>query len=315
MLISIVAPFYNEGEVVFEFYKRLVDVVDSITGYNFEFIFINDGSIDNTLINLYSLHSKDKRVKIINFSRNFGHQAAIIAGIKEANGKATIIIDSDLQDPPELIPSMIEKWQEGYDVIYGKRVKRKGESILKRITAFIYYRLINFLSDIKLPLDTGDFKLIDSKVLDVLKEINEYNIYLRGLIAWAGFRQYGIEYVRERRYAGITKYSVRKMFNLAIDGITSFSIKPLRLSLQIGTLSILVGLGLVIYTLVNKYLNPEIILKGWSSLLITIIFFGGVQLFTIGVMGEYIGKIYKETKKRPLYIIKDKIGFKENIEK
>ena len=314
MLISIIAPFYNEGDVVVEFYKRLISVIDSIPKYNFEFLFINDGSQDETLGILIKLQLKDERVKIINFSRNFGHQAAIIAGIKEAKGEAAVIIDSDLQDPPELIPLMIEKWLEGYEVVYGKRMKRKGEPIFKLFTAFVYYRLVNFLSDIKLPLDSGDFRLIDSKVLDVLKGVDEYNIYLRGLITWTGFRQYGIEYVREKRYAGVTKYSFTKMLNLAFDGITSFSMKPLRLSLQIGILSIFIGLGLIVYTIINKYFHPQVIIKGWPSLLITVIFFGGIQLFTIGIIGEYVGKIYGETKKRPLYIIKNKIGFKDNID-
>ena len=308
MLITVIAPFYNEADTVTEFYRRLRKTLQKLPDFNFELIFINDGSSDETLPQLIKLQSKDNRIKLINFSRNFGHQAAIIAGIRHASGDAAIIIDSDLQDPPELIPDMIQKWFDGWDVIYGKRKKRKGEGLIKKFTAYLYYRFINFLSEVEIPKDTGDFRLIDKKVINVIKSLEEYNVYLRGLVSWTGFKQCAIEYVREKRYGGKSKYSLKKMLNLAFDGITSFSTRPLRLALQLGTFSIFVGLALVIYTLVNKFINPEVIIKGWSSLLITIVFFGGIQLFTIGIIGEYVGKIYKETKKRPLYIIKERLG-------
>ena len=312
MLITVIAPFYNEADTVTEFYRRLSKTLQKLPDFNFELIFINDGSSDETLPQLIKLQSKDNRIKLINFSRNFGHQAAIIAGIRHASGDAAIIIDSDLQDPPELIPDMIQKWFDGWDVIYGKRKKRKGEGLIKKFTAYLYYRFINFLSEVEIPKDTGDFRLIDKKVINVIKSLEEYNVYLRGLVSWTGFKQCAVEYIREKRYGGKSKYSLKKMLNLAFDGITSFSTRPLRLALQLGTFSIFVGLALVIYTLVNKFINPEVIIKGWSSLLITIVFFGGIQLFTIGIIGEYVGKIYKETKKRPLYIIKERLGFEEN---
>jgi len=312
MLITIIAPFYNEELVVAEFYRRMTEVVRSLKKINFELIVINDGSTDNTLSVLKDISHKDNRVKIINFSKNFGHQAAILAGIRNASGDAAVIIDGDLQDPPELIPKMLEKWEKGSDVVYAKRLKRKGETFFKTFTAFMYYRLINFLSDTKIPKDVGDFRLIDRKVVNALHEINESNLFIRGIISWVGFKQSSVEYERDKRFAGKTKYPFFKMMNFAIDGITSFSIKPLRFSLKIGLFSIAIGIGLIIFAVVNKYVHPEIVIRGWPSLLITIIFFGGVQLFTIGLLGEYIGKIYKETKKRPVYVIKEKIGFEDN---
>jgi len=309
MQITIITPLYNEELVVAEFYRRISAVTKRLSGYTFEFLFVNDGSTDQTLTLLNEIRKKDRRVKIIDLSRNFGHQAAILAGIQTAGGNAAVIIDGDLQDPPELIPDLLQKWEDGNDVVYAKRVHRKGESVFKKITASLYYRLINFLSETPIPSDVGDFRLIDRKILEILAEMSEVNLFLRGLIPWMGFRQVAVEYDRDARYAGKTKYSFFKMINLALDGITSFSIKPLRFSLRLGLVSILIGLCLIVYAIVGKIINPDILIRGWPSLLITVIFFGGIQLFTIGLLGEYVSKIYRETKQRPLYIVKDTYGF------
>jgi len=310
MLVTVITPFFNEELVVREFHKRLSKVTESIRDHNFEFVFVNDGSTDDTLGILRELQRKDKRIKVIDFSRNFGHQAAIFSGIRNAAGDAAVIIDGDLQDPPELIAEMIKKWEDGNDVVFAKRIKRKGETLFKKSTACMYYALMKLLSDTPIPRDVGDFRLIDRKVIAELKGINESNLFIRGIIPWIGFTQKEVEYERDERYAGSTKYSFIKMLNLGLDGITSFSIKPLRFALRVGLLCISIGLGLAVYAIVNKYFNPGIVIRGWPSLMITVIFFGGVQLFTIGLLGEYIAKIYKETKRRPLYIIREKIGFK-----
>jgi len=319
MVITITVPVYNEETVVREFYERVKSMIKTLKNHSFELLFINDGSKDNTLKYLQEIAERDSSVRIIDFSRNFGHQAAIFAGIENANCDAAIIIDGDLQDPPEVIPQMIKKWEQGYEVVYGKRIKREGESLFKRLTAFIFYRFINMLSDIEIPKDVGDFRLIDKKVINVLKTQNEKNIFIRGLISWIGFRQTFVEYERDKRYAGNTKYPLIKMLNFAFDGITSFSTKPLRMSMLLGFICIIISMGLIIYTLIMKYAYPDMVISGWTSLFIAVIFFGGIQLFTIGVVGEYIGKVYRETKNRPLYIIREKIGFnvtedKESVE-
>lgn len=312
MYITIITPFYNEELVVAEFYKRISAVAEELPDHAFEFLFINDGSTDTTLDLLKGIQNRDRRVKIIDLSRNFGHQAAILAGIQNAGGDAAVIIDGDLQDPPELIPELIKKWEHGNDVVYAQRVNRKGESVFKKSTAHMYYRIINLLSDTPIPSDVGDFRLIDKKVIKILCEMNETNLFLRGIIPWMGFRQVSVEYDREARYAGKTKYSLFKMVNLALDGITSFSIKPLRFSLRMGLFSIVIGFGLIVYAIIVKIINPEVVIRGWPSLLITVIFFGGIQLFTIGLLGEYVAKIYRETKRRPVYIIRDMIGFNKS---
>ena len=309
MHITVITPFYNEELVIGEFYRRISAVAKGLSEYAFEFLFINDGSTDTTLDLLKDIQNRDRRVKIIDLSRNFGHQAAILAGIQNTKADAAVIIDGDLQDPPEVIPMLIEKWELGNDVVYAKRGYRKGESVFKKSTAHVYYRIINLLSDTPIPRDVGDFRLIDKKVIKILCDMHESNLFLRGIIPWMGFRQVSIEYDREGRYAGKTKYSLFKMVNLALDGITSFSIKPLRFSLRMGLLSIVIGFGLILYALIVKIINPEVVIRGWPSLLITVIFFGGIQLFTIGLLGEYVAKIYRETKGRPLYIIRDLIGF------
>jgi len=315
MHVTVIVPVFNEEKLVEQFYSRVKSAIAHIRSHSFTLLFVNDGSTDSSLEKLKNLALRDTAVRIVDFSRNFGHQAAIFAGIQHSQGEAAVIIDGDLQDPPEVIPQMIKKWEQGFEVVYGKRISREGESAFKRFTAFLFYRLMRVLSDTDVPKDVGDFRLIDRKVIDVLKTHSERNIFMRGLISWIGFRQTFVEYERDRRYAGDTKYSLIRMLNFALDGITSFSIKPLRLSLMTGFVCILIGVALVIYTLVMKYVYPETVISGWTSLFIAVIFFGGVQLFTMGIVGEYVGKIYRETKQRPLYIVRGTYGFRGDEEK
>jgi dolichol-phosphate mannosyltransferase len=312
-IVTLIVPVYCEEEVIEECYKRIKSVMDSLTNYGYELIFINDGSTDNTLNILKNIVAQDKRVKIINFSRNFGHQIAITAGLDKAGGDAAIIIDADLQDPPELIPEMIKKWEEGYKIVYARRVTRKGERKFKLWSASIFYWVLKKLTDVKIPLNTGDFRLIDKRVVRELRKIKEKNRFVRGLSSWVGFQQVGIEYEREKRFAGKTKYPLKKMISFALDGILSFSQKPLKIALNIGFISILLGIVMIIYVFIGKIFFPAITMPGWASILIAVVFFGGVQLFTIGIIGEYIGRIYDETKNRPLYIIEDEVNFEKEI--
>jgi glycosyltransferase involved in cell wall biosynthesis len=306
--ITILVPAYNEEEVINIFYERVVKVINSITNYDFELLFINDGSKDNTLKILEDIAQKDKKVKIISFSRNFGHQCAVTAGLNEATGDAIIIIDSDLQDPPELIPEMIKLWENGNDVIYGKRTKRKGESHFKLLTARMFYKTLNKLSDTEIPKDTGDFRLADRKVVDVINSLPEHNKFLRGLFSWAGFKQIPIEYERNERIAGKTKYPLKKMIKLALDGIMSFSNKPLRIIGGFGIFSIIISFIILIYALLSFAFGWNNLTAGWTSLMVAITFFAGVQLSSLWVISEYIARIYDESKKRPEYIISKKIN-------
>ncbi len=302
-LISIIIPMYFEEKIVEACYSCLTQVMDREKDYDYELIFVNDGSKDQTLPLLLEKAEQDQKVKVISFSRNFGHQAAVSCGIDYASGDALVIIDADLQDPPELIPKMLELWREGNEVVYGKRKRRKGETWFKLITAKLFYRLLGWLTDVRIPVDTGDFRLIDRKVADVIKSLPEHNRFLRGLVAWVGFKQIPIEYEREARLAGDTKYPLKKMIHFALDGIFSFSSKPLRLIINIGIFSVIVSLGVLIYSLV-AYLSTGIsTVRGWTSLMIVVTFLGGVQLVSIGIVGEYIGRMYDESKGRPLYIV------------
>ncbi|MBN2544506.1 MAG: glycosyltransferase family 2 protein [Spirochaetes bacterium] len=306
---SVIVPVYNEEEVIAVSYRKLKDTMDYIKE-DYELIFINDGSKDKTMNKLLTAAQKDKHVKIIDFSRNFGHQIAISAGMDYCIGDAVIVIDADLQDPPEVIEEMIKKWKQGYHVVYGKRKERKGESFFKKITAGIFYRLLNKLTDVHVPEDVGDFRLIDRKVCDEMKKISEKNRYVRGLIAWLGFNQTEVSYIREKRAAGKTKYPLKKMIKFASNAIISFSYKPLKTATFLGSLISLVGVGYLLYIMYLKFFTNKTV-QGWtSSVSINLIFFG-IILFILGIMGEYIGRIYDEIKNRPLYIIKDLIGFEE----
>lgn len=290
-LISVVIPMYYEEKVAEECCKRLKNVMDSC-GYPYELIFVNDGSRDGTQVILEQLAGRDNRVKVIAFSRNFGHQAAVTAGIDKAGGSAIVIIDADLQDPPELIIEMLRLWEQGYEVVYAKRKRRKGESFFKRVSASLFYRVLDMLSDTRIPVDTGDFRLIDAKAADVLRNMREKDRFLRGMVSWVGFRQVPVEYEREERYAGETKYPLKKMIKLALDGIFSFSYKPLKLSQYLGFFAVISV--------------PLIFTKG--AIMSAVVFLGGVQLISIGILGEYIGRIHEESKGRPLYIIEKEIN-------
>lgn len=309
--ISVVIPMYYEEEVVDICYKRVVNNLKKLSDkYNYEIIFINDGSKDSTLEILKKIASNDDNVKIISFSRNFGHQAAVTAGIRNATGDAIIIMDADLQDPPELFEGMIEKWEEGYDVVYGKRKTREGESIFKLLTARMFYNTLNKLSEIEIPKDTGDFRLVDRKVIDVIATLPEHNKFLRGLFSWVGFNQYAYEYNRVNRVAGKTKYPFKKMFKLATDGILSFSAKPLKIVGAIGFFSVIVSIIILIYSIVSYMFKLNSLTPGWTSIMCTMTFIGGIILISLWMIGEYIARIYEESLGRPEYIIDELINFK-----
>lgn len=309
--ISVVIPMYYEEEVVDICYKRVVNNLKKLSyKYNYEIIFINDGSKDSTLEILKKIASNDDNVKIISFSRNFGHQAAVTAGIRNVTGDAIIIMDADLQDPPELFEGMIEKWEEGYEVVYGKRKTREGESIFKLLTARMFYNTLNKLSEIEIPKDTGDFRLVDRKVIDVIATLPEHNKFLRGLFSWVGFNQYAYEYNRVNRVAGKTKYPFKKMFKLATDGILSFSAKPLKIVGAIGIFSVIVSIIILIYSIVSYMFKLNSLTPGWTSIMCTMTFIGGIILISLWMIGEYIARIYEESLGRPEYIIDELINFK-----
>lgn len=309
MVLSIIIPCYNEELVVEETYRRLKEVMAQ-TGMDHELIFVNDGSRDSTYSLLLQLSEADKTVKIINFSRNFGHQCAVTAGINLCNGDLAVIIDADLQDPPEVILDMLEIFRrEQANVVYGVRKSREGESWFKLTTAKWFYRILNKLSDVQFPVDTGDFRLIDRKIIDEFNRLHEKNKYIRGLISWMGYKQIPCYYERKERFAGETKYPLRKMLKFASTGLLSFSKKPLKLAIWLGVLSVLVGLIYALVILILKIIHPESFVLGWTSTIFMIIFFGGIQLLTIGVLGEYIGNLFDEAKDRPEYIISEKVNF------
>ena len=310
--ISIIIPVYNEQSILKKSYDKIIDTISKIDKYCFEIIFINDGSTDNSWLILKQL-VENEIVKAINLSRNFGTQSAIMAGLRSATGDAAVIIDADLQDPIEVLPDMISLWEEGNEVIYGKRKKRKGETIFKILSAKIFYSTINSLSDTEIPKDTGEFRLVDRKVIDVVNGLSEHNKFLRGLFSWVGFKQIPYEYVREPRSNGKSKFTLRKMMKLAKDGIFSFSVKPLELIGKIGFLSIILSFSMMIYFIVLYFIDPNNLVRGWTSLIVAITFFAGVQLMSLWVISEYIQRIYEESKNRPNYIIKDKINFDEQI--
>ncbi|MAJ91738.1 MAG: glycosyl transferase family 2 [Legionellales bacterium] len=302
-LLSIVTPAYNEAENVDEFYSRVLDSTKDLN-LDVEIIYINDGSRDTTIDVIRNQRDNDDRITIIDLSRNFGKEIALTAGLDYSSGDAAIVIDTDLQDPPELIPKLVECWLSGYDVVNAKRIGRRGESLLKKVTSYIYYRLLFHISAISIPADTGDFRLLDRKALDALSKLREQHRYMKGMFFWVGFRQKEIEYEREARFKGKTKWNFFSLLNLAFDGLTSFSILPLRLASIIGFLAAFTGFlyGSVIVFKTLFFHEP---VAGFTSLVVLITFFGGIQLLSIGIIGEYIGRIFNETKNRPLYIVKD----------
>lgn len=303
-LISLVVPVLNESRNIPVLYER---VKKSLRPFKYELIFVNDGSDDSTIEIVKTLASKDTSIKLINLSRNFGHQLAVSCGLDFAEGDAVVIMDADLQDPPELIVKMIKKWKEGYDVVYAVRKERRGEAFLKRITAKIFYRLLNLFSGTTIPVDTGDFRLISRRVVLNLRKTREYRRFLRGIISWVGFSQIGIEFERDKRYAGKSHYSVIAMIKLAFDAILSFSIFPLRLASVLGVLTVIFSVFFAIFAYYKNAAGQTI--RGWSSTVFLILFLGSIQLVAIGIIGEYLGRIYEEVKRRPLYIIDSTVGF------
>jgi polyisoprenyl-phosphate glycosyltransferase len=308
-LLSVVVPMYFEEEVVDECYKKLTSVLED-NQYDYEIVFVNDGSTDKTPELLKALADRDKRVKVVDFSRNFGHQTAVTCGIDMSKGDAIVIIDADLQDPPEVIKSMVDLWKQGYDVVYGKRAKRKGETWFKLVTAKMFYKFLQYMSEVKIPRDTGDFRLIDRKVADVFKAMPERNRFIRGMIAWIGFNQTFVEYERDERFAGETKYPLKKMLKFAADGIIGFSSKPLKLISDLGVLTVIFSFLIIVYSILSKLFGKNVV-SGWTSIMLAVTFFGGVQMIAMGILGEYIARIYDESKNRPLYIVKDKRNFDE----
>jgi len=300
--ISIVAPVFNESGNLAEFQKRLSAVLDKIS-VDYEVIYINDGSTDNSIEIIKSFSKEDKRVKFVSFSRNFGHQVAASAGLEHAFGQVVVIIDTDLQDPPELIHEMYEKYKEGFKVVYARRRQRQGEGKFKRWTATIFYRILRSITQTDIPLDTGDFRLMDVQVVKVLKEMPERSKFLRGQVAWAGFSQTFITFDRPPRKNGETGYPLRRMLKFATDGITGFSDFPLRVAMLLGFLFSIVAFGIIIYALFARLQGGTI--TGWTSLIISSMFIGGIQLLCIGIIGEYISRIYSEVKQRPLYIVEE----------
>ncbi len=307
--ITIIIPAYNEEMVIEECYRRIRLNLEKIKNYNYEMIFINDGSKDKTLELLEEIAKNDKNVKVISFSRNFGHQAAVEAGLKEISGDVVLTIDADLQDPPELIHDMLNLWEKGNDIVYGKRTKRDGENIFKLFSAKMFYKTLNKISDVYIPLNVGDFRLVDRKVIDVINQLPEHNKFFRGLFSWVGYKQVPYEYERKERFAGKSKYSLKKMLKLALDGIIGFSVKPLRIIGAIGIGSIVISFLLFIYTILLCVYKLKTISIETMIILIAITFFFGIQMVAIWIISEYIGRIYDEAKQRPSYIIKQKINF------
>lgn len=299
--LSIIVPIFNENKIIPELYERLKNAVLQISE-DYELIFVNDGSKDNSLIELLKLTKQDSRVFFINFSRNFGHQIAVTAGLDKCRGDAVAIIDGDLQDPPELIPEMYRKYKEGYDVVYAQRAERKGESWFKKISAKAFYRILRKSTSIDIPLDTGDFRLIDKKVVEYLRKMPEQNKFLRGQIAWLGFKQTRVLFNRDKRKYGTTGYPLSKMIRFAMDGITGFSDKPLSMVTQLGFIFSGLAFLIVLYALFTYFVLDRAI-SGWTSLIISSMFIGGIQLISIGIIGAYLSRINKNILKRPLYII------------
>jgi dolichol-phosphate mannosyltransferase len=310
--LSLVVPCYNEEEVLPVTHGRLTNVMQAMTEYDYEIIYIDDGSRDRTGEILRDLQASDRHVRVLRFSRNFGHQIAASAGLDTANGDAVVLIDADLQDPPEVIPEMVARWKEGYHVAYGQRRDREGETAFKLFTAKLFYRLFNKLANIDMPLDTGDFRLMDRCVVQAIRQMPEYDRFLRGMVSWIGFRQIAVPYHRAARVAGESKYPFYKMLRFACDAIFSFSLVPLRLATILGFLGSGIALLGILYAGVVRLGTGQWV-SGWASLFIAILFLGGAQLICMGVIGEYVGRIHRESKHRPLYLLMERLGF-ENSE-
>jgi len=302
-LLSIVVPAYNEATILSAFHQRLGATLATLS-IGSEIIYVNDGSTDDTIKVLHTLRTNDARVAIVDLSRNFGKEIALSAGLDYANGDAVVVIDADLQDPPELIPTLLEHWQEGYDIVYAKRVSRAGETWFKKFSAYLFYRVLRKISPLQIPMDTGDFRLLSRRTVEALKQLRETHRFMKGLFSWIGFPQIAVLYERDPRFGGKSKWNYWKLWNLAIEGITSFSIAPLKFSTYLGSMT---ALGAFVYALVIIYKTLVFgePVPGYPSLMVVILFLGGIQLLTLGIIGEYLGRTFVETKQRPLYFVKD----------
>lgn len=309
-LLSVIIPCFNEEAVIHENYRRLVQVLSQMSDLDFELLYVDDGSNDGTLPILREIHSSDERVRVISFSRNFGHQMAVSAGLEHAAGDAVVIIDADLQDPPEVIQDMVACWMQGANVAYGVRREREGETRFKLWTASGFYRLLNRMSDTEIPLDVGDFRLMDRGVVEAFLAMPERDRFIRGMVAWVGFNQVPVPYKRAVRFAGRTKYPLTKMMRFATDGILSFSIAPLRFATWVGLSVAALSILGIAYALILRLLT-NIWVPGWTLLFTAMLLIGGVQLICLGVIGEYLGRVYGEVKRRPLYLFKERLGFSE----
>lgn len=301
---------YNEEEVIEVAYRRLKAVLDTL-GESYEMILVDDGSRDRTSSIVRELCKIDRTVKLVEFSRNFGHQIAVTAGMDHASGRAVVLIDADLQDPPELIKDMVARWREGYDVVFGKRIERKGESWFKKMTASMFYRLLRSMTSVNIPVDTGDFRLMDRKVCDALTAMRERSRFIRGMVSWAGFKQTSVDYVRDERFAGETKYPLRKMIRLSLDAMTSFSTRPLKIASILGFVLSAIGFIYLFIVLYQRFFT-DTTTQGWTSLIAISLLFHGITLSLLGVLGEYIGRTYEEAKRRPLYLVSDALNFAED---
>jgi polyisoprenyl-phosphate glycosyltransferase len=305
---SLIIPIYNEQETISEMYRRVSAVMDRLDGET-ELVLINDGSRDKSLSMMRELHQRDKRVCYLSFARNFGHQIAVTAGLNFVRGQVIVILDADLQDPPELIPDMLEKWRQGYQVVYAQRTKRRKETWFKRFMAYSFYRILKSLADVDIPTDTGDFCLMDRSVVDLLNQMPERNRYIRGLRSWVGFQQTAIQFERDPRFAGDVKYTFRKSLSLAVNSLVSFSRVPLRIASYVGLISAAFSIVMACLVLYWRLVQPDSPVTGFATIAIAVFFIGSVQLICIGILGEYIGRIYEEVKGRPLYTLAEVGGF------
>ena len=303
-VISVIAPVYNEELIIDELYRRIVEVLDS-TGEPWEMVLINDGSTDGSAEKMHALSVRDARIRVVNFARNFGHQNAVTAGMDFVRGDAVVVIDADLQDPPEVILQLLEKWHEGYHVVYAVRSERKGETWFKQTTAKFFYRLIYRITDVSIPLDTGDFRLMDRRVVDAVNEMREHNRFIRGMTSWVGFRQTGVEYVRQERFAGTTKYPLRKMMRFALDAITGFSYFPLQITVYFSLVLALFAVVAIPVVTVLRLSGSSVQFEGQATTLVVVLLLSSFQLFFFFIMGQYVARIYDEVRRRPLYIVAD----------
>lgn len=312
--VSVVAPVHNEEAVLHELYRRVSEVLEQ-SGEPWEMVLVDDGSRDRSAEIIAELHLQDPRVRGLSLSRNYLFQVAVTAGLEHAVGEAVVLIDADLQDPPEVILEMLARWREGYDVVYGVRIEREGETWFKRLTAKLFYRIIVRITGINIPVDTGDFRLMNRRVVDAILRMPERNRFLRGMVSWVGYRQTGVYYKRQARFAGETKFTVRKMTRFAVDAITSFSYFPLQLATYIGFASAIISAAAILVVIFLRLFGPETPLLGQATTLVAVLFLGGVQLISLGIIGEYLGRIYDEVKGRPLYLVSEKWGFDDEEER